>query len=183
MSYVGGRLEPLFTPELAEEAAHDMAVDGTVWLHHKIVENTPVSYHGIALGHQGFGHERPRAPGTLKRSWYLDPDGVHRRRRGADYAYIGQVKTDDPIAPFVENDTRPHIIRPKNPNGFLRFRLWPSGQLVFAKMVRHPGTTGHHMVLLSENAARVNFAHIVGRRLRLWAVQQARHCMRVNRQA
>lgn len=182
MGWHGGSLEYLFTPELAEQAAHDMTVDGTRWLYRKIVEHTPV--------HQEFGggggrwaaanRERGRAPGTLKRSWYMDPEGVIRRARGTNFIYIGRVNTDDPVAPYVEDDTRAHIIRPVHAKR-LRFRVWPSGAAVYASFVRHPGTTGQHMVRRAEEEARAEFPHIVDGPLQRWARAQARHCERENR--
>lgn len=45
-------------------------------------------------------------------------------------------------APLVEDDTRPHVITPKH-GKFLRFVA--GGRVVFTKLVRHPGTKGHHM--------------------------------------
>jgi len=41
-------------------------------------------------------------------------------------------------APFVNDGTRPHIIKPKRPGGSLRFVI--GGRVVYAKVVHHPGT-------------------------------------------
>lgn len=41
-------------------------------------------------------------------------------------------------APYVNDGTRPHVIRPKSPGGTLRFRM--GGRIVYAKYVNHPGT-------------------------------------------
>lgn len=182
MAYEGGRLEPLFTPELAEAACHDMAADGGVFLHRRVAELSPVheEFGGGGGRWAAVNRERGRAPGTLKRSWYLDPLGVRRRATPFGATYSARVATDDPVAPYVEDDTRPHIIRPKNAK-MLRFRLWPSGIPVYARFVRHPGTTGQHMMLRAQQQARAEFRGITGGRLRRWAVDQARHCMRVNR--
>ncbi len=44
---------------------------------------------------------------------------------------------------FVEEDTKAHIIRPKNQSAL----RWPvSGGFAFAKEVKHPGTTGTHFM-------------------------------------
>lgn len=43
-------------------------------------------------------------------------------------------------ADAVHDGTRPHVIRPRRPGGVLRFRV--GGQVVYAKFVNHPGTTG-----------------------------------------
>lgn len=180
MGYDGGELRHLFEPELAQGAVHDMAAAGGDFLLERVIANTPTSYHGIALEHQGFGHERARTPGTLKRSWRRRP-GVRREMRRGTVAMVSEVYTDDPVAPFVENDTRPHIIRPKKPGGRLRFRLWPTGELVYATMVRHPGTTGQHMMLTATNAAYNSFGAICHHSLQEWARMAARHAMQRNR--
>lgn len=44
---------------------------------------------------------------------------------------------DTDYAAFVNDGTRPHIIRPKNARA-LRFRV--GGQIVYARVVHHPGT-------------------------------------------
>jgi hypothetical protein len=58
---------------------------------------------------------------------------------GQAHYYEGGIKSDDPKASFVEDDTAPHIIRSKDPDGVLFFK--GSG----VKEVEHPGTEGHHM--------------------------------------
>ena len=47
-------------------------------------------------------------------------------------------------APFVEFDTKPHVIEPKKPGGVLAFKV--GGTTVFAKRVNHPGTTAQPFV-------------------------------------
>jgi hypothetical protein len=178
VGYDGGKLHYLFEPELAQGAVVDMADAGGDWLLRKVIENTPVSYHGIAFQIQG--HTPARTPGTLKRSWRRRP-GVQRTAARGAVGMRAEVYTEDPIAPFVENDTRPHIIRPKHPGGKLRFRTWPTGEIVFANVVRHPGTTGAHMVLTAVNAAHVEFEHIVDGPLHEWARAAVRHAMARNR--
>lgn len=49
------------------------------------------------------------------------------------------VRFDVNYAEFVNDGTRPHIIRPKNAKA-LRFRV--GGQVVYARVVHHPGTRG-----------------------------------------
>ena len=48
------------------------------------------------------------------------------------------IGSDVVYAPYVHDGTRPHQIRPRNPDGFLRFRV--GGRTVYAKVVNHPGT-------------------------------------------
>jgi HK97 gp10 family phage protein len=45
---------------------------------------------------------------------------------------------------YVEFGTRPHVIRPKNPDGVLAFTV--NGRKVFAKVVNHPGTKAQPFV-------------------------------------
>jgi len=47
-------------------------------------------------------------------------------------------------APYVEAGTRPHMIYPRKPGGVLRFTV--SGEVVFAKYVRHPGFPGRFFI-------------------------------------
>jgi hypothetical protein len=50
-----------------------------------------------------------------------------------------------PYAPYVDQGTRPHEIKPKRPGGVLVFKM--NGQTVFAKKVHHPGTKAQPFVL------------------------------------
>ncbi|MER7500445.1 hypothetical protein AB0L05_27685 [Nonomuraea pusilla] len=43
-----------------------------------------------------------------------------------------------PYGLFMEIGTRAHVIRPKRPDGWLRFMV--DGKVVFARVVHHPGT-------------------------------------------
>jgi HK97 gp10 family phage protein len=43
-----------------------------------------------------------------------------------------------PYAAYVEFGTAPHEIRPKKPNGVLRWQQ--NGQIYYARVVHHPGT-------------------------------------------
>ena len=54
-----------------------------------------------------------------------------------------RVEATASYAPFVENDTAPHIIRPRRAQ-VLRFRV--GGRVVYAKIVHHPGTKGQHFL-------------------------------------
>ena len=85
--------------------------------------------------------DKPKRPrGTLRKS--IERTGVER----TGLAYRVRALTRDPIAPYVEFDTKPHIIRPRKPGGSLR---WRSARGVhFAGAVRHPGTKGQHMFAL-----------------------------------
>lgn len=66
------------------------------------------------------------------------------------------IGSDVEYAGYVNDGTRPHIIRPKNKQ-VLRFRV--GGQVVFAKVVHHPGTRAQPFLdrALREVAAQRGF--------------------------
>lgn len=55
-----------------------------------------------------------------------------------DRVIIGPDENIAPYAGYVEFGTKPHVIRPKTPNGVLVFKM--NGTTVYAKKVNHPGT-------------------------------------------
>jgi hypothetical protein len=66
---------------------------------------------------------------------------MHRDALGlyVDIASPARTVHGEPIGLFAEVGTQPHTIRPKNPNGWLRW-TGPDGKVHFAKVVHHPGT-------------------------------------------
>lgn len=54
-----------------------------------------------------------------------------------------RVTADVNYATFVENGTRPHVIRPRRAQ-VLKFKV--GGRTVYAKVVHHPGTKGVHFM-------------------------------------
>lgn len=48
------------------------------------------------------------------------------------------IGTDVFYAAYVNDGTRPHVIRPKRRGGRLRFNV--GGRVVYARVVNHPGT-------------------------------------------
>lgn len=50
----------------------------------------------------------------------------------------GVIICDHHAVLFVLNGTRPHLIRPRRKKGVLRFEV--GGDVVFTRLVRHPGT-------------------------------------------
>jgi hypothetical protein len=106
-------------------------------------------------------------------------------RRGSP-ALTAEFENWDPIARFVEDDTRPHIIRPRldrapasviatrkprrmgdDPQAALTW-LTVGGRRVFAREVKHPGTTGHHMVLRAAARMDVEMVHVLHPALERW---------------
>jgi hypothetical protein len=73
-----------------------------------------------------------RAPGSM--------GGTIRAQiqRGPGGEFRGVISVRHPAAIHVINGTRPHQIRPRRPGGVLRFTV--NGQVVYARLVNHPGT-------------------------------------------
>jgi hypothetical protein len=67
------------------------------------------------------------------------------------------IGSDVEYADMVHDGTRPHIIRPRRAKA-LRFRA--GGRVVFAKVVRHPGTRARPFLdrALREVSARLGFS-------------------------
>ncbi|MFB7496094.1 hypothetical protein ACFC09_15605 [Streptomyces sp. NPDC056161] len=72
------------------------------------------------------------APGSMGAyvDWRVEP--------GPGGALRGVVTCDHPAVRFTLEGTRPHLIRPRKRNGVLRFEA--GGDVVFTRLVRHPGT-------------------------------------------
>lgn len=109
---------------------------------------------------------RGREPGSLRRSW------ERTTVIGDAEGFRAEVLTRDPVAPFVEYPTSPHVIRPRKPDGWLRF--WVNGRLVFAKVVHHPGTRGSFMLHRAAAELRGEFAGIAREELARWKREQTR---------
>jgi len=69
----------------------------------------------------------------------------------------GEVGPTVPYAVYVEFGTRPHIIRPVRAQA-LRFEV--EGQIVFAKLVRHPGTKGQFFVRQTAEETEREASHV-----------------------
>lgn len=187
MGYRGGVLAPLYQPELAERAVFEMVDDGVHAMMGYAVEATPVNENPFS--------SPGRAPGTLRKRWRLRPDLIPGSRRGSP-SLTAEFENWDPIAPFVENDTRPHIIRPRldrapasviatktprrmgdDPQAALTW-LTVGGRRVFAREVKHPGTTGAHMTLKAAARMDVEFRHVLGPALERWRKRAVRAGMK-----
>jgi hypothetical protein len=133
MGYSGARLAPMFTPRTARVTAARM-VDHTVDLMLKnVVQNTPIDD----------SPHPSRPPGTARRSWHKV--GYVRPLPTRDVHHAA-IQTLDDVCVYLEVGTgfhgplhRPYIIRPKHPDGMLRFWSRKEGRWVFAKSVLHPG--------------------------------------------
>lgn len=81
---------------------------------------------------------------SIVKRWGRGPTG-----RGAAKAgdLIMRVGSNRSYALVHHEGSRPHLIRPRNPNGVLRFQK--GGKVIFARVVHHPGTAPNHY--LSDN--------------------------------
>ena len=104
-----------------------------------------------------------RRPGTLKKSWRVGEVVV--TQGGARMTM--EVYSIDPLAELVEFPTQPHLIVPKNADGVLAFPM--NGRIVFAKIVRHPGTRGAFMLTTALREADAELERIAREELDLWA--------------
>jgi len=126
-----------------------------------------------------------RKPGTLR-------DSIKRLRvMKTGSGYRTGAKTDDPIAPYVEWNTRAHIIRPKAHAGegggmrrdksgrFVRaakalrwvdFNVGGNviAQIRFAREVFHPGTTGAHFMSRAADTVEGKVPEIAERFIQGW---------------
>lgn len=189
MAYHGGVLQPLFDPSLAGEAAYKMAEDGRTATMGYAADATPINTNPFS--------SPGRRPGTLRDAW-RKRGPIKRGSQRAYPAYTGEYENPDPIAEFVENDTRPHLIRPSlkrapasviatkkprrmgdDPQAALTW-LTIGGVRVFARVVKHPGTTGHHMTLKAGARAEVEMHRICQPALTIWAKRAVRGARKAN---
>ncbi|XVV34944.1 hypothetical protein ACQPXT_13245 [Streptomyces sp. CA-100214] len=79
---------------------------------------------------------RDLAPGTMG-------DFVGWRVEEGPGGLQGVITCDHPAVRYVLDGTRPHLIRPRRAKA-LRFEV--GGRVVFAKLVRHPGTEANNFL-------------------------------------
>lgn len=77
---------------------------------------------------------------SIVKRWDRGPVGEGAARSGDLILQVGSWGVS--YAYMHHQGTRPHIIRPRNPNGTLRWVK--DGRVYFAKAVRHPGTAPNH---------------------------------------
>jgi hypothetical protein len=123
----------------------------------------------IDLAHHGEATMKRRAPSDT---------GRYRSSIGVTIINDFEVHIGPHVeyAPFVEEDTRPHEIRPKG-KAALRFepgrklRLAKGGKrkagdIIFAGVVKHPGTKGQHIVRQGAEAMEQDAADIINNAIR-----------------
>lgn len=112
------------------------------------VAKMPAAYEGNTAN--WLKDRKGRPPGSLRAAWERG-DVIFR----GDVSSV-EVRNPDPVAILVEDDTRPHLIRPKpqvigvNKDGTPKLRThlrFPGDAgFAYAREVDHPGTQGVHML-------------------------------------
>ena len=77
------------------------------------------------------------------------PRGIQTRYGRTRGEIHGDVLSTHPATVYVIHGTRPHIIRPVRARA-LRFTV--GGRVVFATMVRHPGTSANNFLVTALRA-------------------------------
>ncbi|MFF4292084.1 hypothetical protein ACFY0N_00335 [Streptomyces vinaceus] len=80
---------------------------------------------------------RQEAPGSMGR--YIDT-----RIESTPKGLAGVIISKHPASIYVLGGTRPHLIRPRRRNGVLRFEV--GGDVVFTRLVRHPGSKANNFL-------------------------------------
>jgi hypothetical protein len=150
-----GTLENFINERAVSEACHEIADTAGDTMEELTKRNTPV-------GGAEFRDHAARAPGTARESIYRTP--VETAFTFGGEGKRVRVRTEDPVFPYIEWDTRPHEIRPRRPGGSLRWRS-RSG-VHFAKVVHHPGTKGAHSFTLAAAKTEAELGHIAAPALR-----------------
>lgn len=151
-------LEDMIDVDAAGRATRRIADAGGDELQKRTKRLTPV---GSAVD----PNRRGRVPGTARDSIRSGP--VLKIRRAGVEGYAKEVFTEDPVFPFIEWNTKPHIIRPRadrapatviatgrprrlgdDPEAAVTW-LEIGGRRVFAREVHHPGTRGAHPFALA----------------------------------
>lgn len=160
MSYSGGRLSPMFSREPIRRACEKMAKHGAESMTRWTRINTPI-------GHQQFPSPG-YMPGTLRASIHEKVMVVYPSARGM--VYESGAETNVEWAPYVESGTgiyhipnahQPWIIRPKNPDGWLRWIDQATGNPVFAKEVVQKGIHPQGMFAIGAHMSEHEFETII----------------------
>lgn len=157
-----GDLEDLFRPDTASRCARRITERVGERLQLRVKEFTPLALPppNVSAG-EWIRSRGGRVPGHLRDSWRVSSvDRVRFDLHGEEYEV--EVYTLDPIAPHVEYPTQPHVITPRDPDGWLRWWDRRTGQIRFARIVHHPGTHGTYMMQRALAALRVEW-HVIAR--------------------
>jgi hypothetical protein len=154
--YVGGRLEPWFDRSPNRRFIRRAADAGGEHMTRVVKERTPVD--------TAYLRQSIRQKLTVL------------RLRGGAWVGESGCETNVEYAPYVEHGTglwgprsARYEIKPRNPNGWLRWIDPITGDPVFAKRVMHPGSPGAHMFAIGASLTEAAFEEIVNAPLQLWA--------------
>lgn len=163
MSYTGQRLAPLFDRGSIDRVCRELADHAGDRVLYWTRINTPI-------GHRPF--DEFYVPGQLRASIEKKLLVVYPSRGGL--VYESGAESNLSYAGFVEEGTglygkyrRMYVIRPKNPDGWLRFHD-EHGNVVFAKEVHHPGIHGQHMFAIGVHMTEFEFGLFSERILHTW---------------
>lgn len=155
-----------FVDDAAEFSRH-LAREGGA----RMVENVKLF---TPVGHNP--HAENYVPGDLLASINEKLMVVYPSARGMVYETGAETNLD--YAPYVEHGTglwgparAKYEIRPKNPNGWLRFHD-KAGNVIFAKRVLHPGSPGAHMFTQGAHLTEVMFKEWADREAERWCVER-----------
>ena len=162
MGYTGGEMADLFAMEPVEDCMEEITDRVGERLHDETVRNTPWDTR------------------NLKTSWYREP--VREVRRGGGRAFRTVVATDVDYAPGVEHGTGlwgpagakydiPSSGR-MPPGRFMRWRDPATGDWIYAKAVKHPGSRGRHMLGRAMNTIEHEVDSIAAPVTRAWVRRQ-----------
>lgn len=170
MGYRGGELADLAGPlergvrGFARRTTEKVGED----LRKRVRRHTPVAKMdaSIRASYDSMGHwisaRAGRVPGTLKESWQVGE--VEVVVEGSGERFRIPVYTLDQVAPYVEWETRPHLIVPRKPGGVLTIPTRTG--MVFATLVHHPGTRGAHMMATAIQEVAIEWQRIADREWR-----------------
>lgn len=145
--------------ELHKKVIPRIAKDMAEALKNEIKRRTP---HGVRWS-------PPGAPFAVATQTSTLHDSIDKERRGkwstGHYRWV--VSTDIEYAPYVEYGTKPHLIRPHNPDDSLVY--YTKGNQTGSKVVHHPGTRPVLMFSRSVPAMRSRVRYIASPHLNKWA--------------
>lgn len=184
MGYEGGEVASWVRhcQGVTRRSARELAVVGRQRQTERTIDNTPVDK----------GHLRDNTVAKNVTGPFPEPEGQ---------VYYSGVETDVAYAPHVEHGTglwgpsaSYYEIRPKDPDGFLRFNPYvrgPRGEVrvgkdgsplkggaVYTKFVLHPGSPGQHMFALGAAMTEHEFPEFSTPVLQRWAAECERFVSR-----
>lgn len=138
------RLEDMLNPKAVTVAGRAMTDKGADRLVDAVKLRTPID----TSARGGLPSDRPR--GTARESIERGP--IRRHTSTVGRGWQARVFTEDPVFPYIEWNTKPHLIEP-TPEHKARaaaehrqamLRYFAGGAVRYALRVQHPGTTGQH---------------------------------------